>query len=180
MPRSLPQMFAPCFQDAEQVEAVPEMFVDQGAAPSAGAVVCPCGKKLGETAMSVSEYTRRHSVSDSHFHMSWSGPCFVLRDRGQEWFLEWHYYGGPTLCDRRTHGPRKTQPPQKSRFWMVARWWFDQGGKVEDGVGVWKEPPIIETRWKKFGRKGLIRDDAGDVVLRHYEGYESWKWEVKS
>ena len=122
--------------------------------------------------MSVSEYTRQHSAFGPGFHMSWSGPCFVLRDRGQEWFLEWHYYSGPTLCDRRTHGPRKTQPAQKSRFWLVAQWWFDQGGKVEDGVGVWKEPPIIETRWKKSGRN-LTRDDKGDVVRRHYEGYES-------
>ena len=55
MPRLLPQMPAPCFQDAEQVEAVPEMFVGKGAPASAGAVVCPCAKKRGE-AMSASNW----------------------------------------------------------------------------------------------------------------------------
>jgi hypothetical protein len=115
-----------------------------------------------------------HHAYGPNFHISFGAAAFVLRDRGNEWLLEWHRWCGPSLINRRTGDPCKHQPPQKSRYWLVAQWWHDQGGKVVDGVGLWSEPEIIETRWTRINGRNPISDPDGDIVIRHYKGYEHW------
>lgn len=120
-----------------------------------------------------SDYIGPHHAYGPGFHMSFGAPSFILKDRGKEWLTEWDRYAGPTVVTKKGD-IAKNQPGEKSRFWLVAQWWHDQGGKVVDGVGVWQEPRIIETRWTKVNRRNLIADPNGEIVMRHYEGYERW------
>jgi len=76
-------------------------------------------------------------------HISIGADSFILRDRGKEWRTEWHRYFGPSVVTK-SGDPAKNQPNERSRFWLVAQWWHDQGCVVIDGVGVWKEPEKID------------------------------------
>jgi hypothetical protein len=118
----------------------------------------------------------------NHLHghgviLSMGNPSFKLVDTdGTWWLVEWHHYFGPASLDKRTENPRKNQPGEKSRFWMLAKWWEAQGGVVVDGVGQWKEPPKIRKQFWKIGRQlfesvpeGVTA--LGDVVtIEYYEG----------
>lgn len=87
------------------------------------------------------EYTGNNHVIGTTFHMSVGNPSFILRDHdGKEWLCDWHYYFGPTALSKRTGEPLKRFPGERSRFWLIAGWWKEQGGVVVDGVGQWKEP----------------------------------------
>lgn len=121
----------------------------------------------------MNKYTDCNHASGPGIHIAIGNPSFLLRDRGKEWCVEWHYYGGPQRVHKRT-GEVLDAPDEKSRFWLVAQWWKDQGGKVVDGVGVWVEPPIVEQRFTRINSKNLIEDPKGKVVMRFYAGYESW------
>lgn len=119
-------------------------------------------------------YTGNNDISGPGFHMSMANPPLILRDGGKEWLVEWHPICGPIRLSKRTGDPLAKQPGEKNRFWLVAQWWKDQGAKVVDGVGVWEQPPIVEERYRRVGRK-LILDPAGDdLVLYFYQGYEQW------
>ena len=120
----------------------------------------------------MNKYAGCNHVIGQGFHMSVGNPSFVLRYRGKEWICEWHYYFGPMAVSKKTGDMLKTQPSGKSRFWVIAQWWFDQGAKVIDGVGVWKFPPIVEKRFTRINKIKLIENPKGDVVRQYYEGYE--------
>jgi hypothetical protein len=128
----------------------------------------------------VSEYTEHHYARGPGFCIDMSAPSFTLKDRGREWRTEWHYYHGPTRLNKRTDDPLQNQPGEWSRWWCVAQWWHDQGGKVVDGVGVWTEPEIVETKWLKVGRQMFPLDTKGAaghgviVTRRHWKGYEQF------
>lgn len=119
------------------------------------------------------KYTGNNHILGSRIHIAACNAPVLLRDGDQEWLIEWHYYFGPCRLNKRTGDPLAKQPAEKSRFWLVAQWWKDQGAKVVDGVGVWQEPMIIEERCCRVDGK-LIPDPTGDVVFRYYEGYEQW------
>lgn len=113
-----------------------------------------------------------HAIGPN-IHIAIGNPSFLLRHGGKEWLTEWHYYFGPSVLHKRTHDPLKNQPGERSPFWRVAQWWHDQGCRVVDGVGQWAEPPTVEVRFRREG-KSLVQDDSGDVILRHWQGYEKW------
>ena len=86
------------------------------------------------------EYTDCNHVIGKNVHIAIGNTPFLLRDRGKEWLVEWHYYFGPSRLNKKTEEPLRNQPGENHRFWKVAAWWKEQGGVVVDGVGVWVEP----------------------------------------
>ena len=100
----------------------------------------------------VQEYTGCNHVSGENFHFAICNPVVRLVDGGKTWFLEWHHYFGPIACNR--HGdPLPKCPGPRSRFWLLAQLWKDQGCRVVGGVGVWEMPQRIKTGERlKVGR----------------------------
>ncbi len=117
---------------------------------------------------------QRYTGNNHLIGMSCGNEPVLIRDRGNEWLMEWHYYFGPAILNKRTHSPLAKQPGEKSRFWMVAVWWKDQGAKVVDGIAIWKEPPIVTERFRRVNKSNFVADANGEVVRRHYEGYEQF------
>lgn len=117
-------------------------------------------------------YTGNNHIRGPRFHMSMPNPPVLLRDGNKEWLVEWHHIFGPSRLNKRTGDPLPKQPGEKDRFWLVAQWWKDQGAKVVDGVGQWKQPPIVEERYRLVGRKRVLDANGPFVAGRYYEGYE--------
>lgn len=117
-----------------------------------------------------------HHAYGPGIHIQYGGDPFWLIDGNQKWFTEWHIFFGPTRLNAKTHNPCENQPGERSRFWLVVQWWHDQGGVVVDGVGVWKEPPIVEARYTKIAKGKWVPDPNGEKLVKHYEGYENWNF----
>lgn len=90
------------------------------------------------------KYTGNNHLLGHGVHIAVGNPPVLLRDGDDEWLMEWHYMFGPTRLNKRTLDPCQMQPGEKSRFWLVAAWWKDQGAKVVDGVGVWEERKVAK------------------------------------
>lgn len=88
-------------------------------------------------------YAGNNHVIGRGLHMALGNPPVLLRDRGREWLMEWHYYFGPTRLHKKTQDVLANQPGEKSRFWLASQCWRDQGCRVVDGVAIWDEPPIV-------------------------------------
>lgn len=122
----------------------------------------------------VKRYTGNNHLLGAEMHIALGNEPVTIVHRGVSWLFEWHYYCGPTVLNRKTGDPLKNPPGEKSPFWLVSQWWKDQGCRVVDGIGQWDEPPIVEKRYRRINKRNLIADESGDVILRHWKGYESW------
>jgi len=91
----------------------------------------------------MNKYTDGLHIKIGNTYIDGGSEPFILRDtNGKEWVTEWHPYCGPTVLRKTDHSPRIHQPNENSRFWKVAVLWKTQGAAVNDGVGVWHEPPV--------------------------------------
>lgn len=125
----------------------------------------------------VQQYTGCNHLIGDGFHMSLANPLVKLIDGNSAWYLEWHHYFGPIAC-KRNGDPLSKCPSEKSRFWIIAQLWKDQGCRVVDGVGLWDWPVIVKTGDRiKVGRYlyqiDQVDSGIGEVVeLWEYPGYE--------
>ena len=128
----------------------------------------------------MSIHTEMRCIRGPGFCMDMGPEPFLLRDGSQEWLVEWHPFGGPAHLSKRTQDPLRNQPGPRSRFWKVAQWWYDQGAKVVDGVGVWKEPPpkLVKCRKIARGHYEIVPDcyAGDDVVLIDVNRFDVVAW----
>lgn len=104
-------------------------------------------------------YAGCNHVAITHGRLSIANECVELRDAdGRKWNLEWHHYFGPIACDK-SGDPLSVQPGEKSRFWLLAQFWHDQGCRVLDGVAIWEMPKIVKTGQVVVAGKHVITLD---------------------
>lgn len=113
----------------------------------------------------MSEYTEMQVLRGPNMIVDIGPPSFTLVCGTQKWLTEWHPWFGPHVVTK-SGDVSKRQPDERSRFWDVAQWWHDQGGKVVDGIGVWEEPPKrIEYMQHIGGRTYVQADGPGPGVV---------------
>lgn len=108
--------------------------------------------------MSDNPYVGPHTIRIPNGILTVGAKPFKLIDTDGKWWLcEWHSWFGPHSLNKRTGEVKDNQEPERSRFWLLAQWWHNQGAVVIDGVGQWREPPRTNlTPVRRIGPRSCL------------------------
>lgn len=106
---------------------------------------------------------------------------FWLIWKNQRWLTEWHHYFGPSELSKKTGDPKARQPGEKSMFWKCAVWWKNQGAKVVDGIGQFKEPPKRLIMYRVENGLRILVNELGPGVVWTFDGWlDKWNGDDKN